>query len=343
MEDCTGAYPDVCSLIKQAAGVEQPQQQPQQLQQRMRQAGKQQQVGQDGQEQLTQQQQQPPQQLQQQQAPLQLLGEECSRNGELVGRSSGHGRADTPVEEAPGSVSDTVLLGTAEGASAALTGAAGAGAARPGPVPALQDEAMACSLPGARPATAAGEWAEESAGVAGGRTAAPAVEPSGTPPGAGAPSTVAGAGSGEEMGTEGLACGRRVARRSLVCDAEIVGVERDPCSGRVVRMRAFQELATRARGSVEASQVGGGRTGVVSLRSLQRICGGGRGVPWAAPPSLRALRGSQAHISRHPPAPGMDRALLQLSSPVQRLSPCWSLPTKCLCACVCVCPALRSA
>lgn len=42
--------------------------------------------------------------------------------------------------------------------------------------------------------------------------------------------------------------------RSLVIDAEVVGVDRDE-EGRVLRLRAFQDLSTRARGAISEAQV----------------------------------------------------------------------------------------
>lgn len=42
--------------------------------------------------------------------------------------------------------------------------------------------------------------------------------------------------------------------RSLVIDAELVGVDRDE-EGRVLRLRAFQDLSTRARGAISEAQV----------------------------------------------------------------------------------------
>jgi len=42
--------------------------------------------------------------------------------------------------------------------------------------------------------------------------------------------------------------------RSLVCEAEIVGVEREAGSGKILGFLAFQDLSTRARGNVEESQ-----------------------------------------------------------------------------------------
>ncbi len=67
------------------------------------------------------------------------------------------------------------------------------------------------------------------------------------------------AGGAAEGGREVAASGQKgreelLGGRSLVVDAEVVAVERDG-EGRVVRLRSFQELSTRARGKVEEHEV----------------------------------------------------------------------------------------
>lgn len=100
--------------------------------------------------------------------------------------------------------------------------------------------------------------------------APPPGQPDCTPPGASNPGNYPAAvatvpdlatpvdpGSGNQPAARDTISGRGQGVRgpSLVLDAEIVGVE---CGGdgRVVRLRAFQELATRARGAVAAHEVG---------------------------------------------------------------------------------------
>ena len=60
---------------------------------------------------------------------------------------------------------------------------------------------------------------------------------------------------------------------SLVLDAELVAIDRADGN----RLKAFQELSTRARGQIAAHQASLHRTAAVSLRSAM-LC---RGAQWA--------------------------------------------------------------
>jgi hypothetical protein len=98
-------------------------------------------------------------------------------------------------------------------------------------------------------------------------------------------------GQGAPTGTTAAGVAPQPPDTSLVLDAEIVGVERDPATGEVTRLAAFQELATRARGEVAVHQVClGGGGGAVAGYKVQGVLHGmhdaGVGLQQASPPSF---------------------------------------------------------